>query len=184
MLKAIPSAPDYVATPHGTIARATAARGARVGHELRPWLYGKYLAVGLYGGRVKQNVHRLVAEAFHGPCPDGCEVNHKDGDKLNNRPENLEYVTRSQNAKHAFATGLRDCSGENAGRAILTEVQVLAIREAYADGASQRELAAEYGVSRGTIQPAVTGRSWGLPPVVRRAVSVYAPASVKASVGT
>lgn len=47
-------------------------------------------------------VHRLVAAAFIGPCPSGHEVNHKDKNRKNPRPTNLEYVTRSQNIRHAL----------------------------------------------------------------------------------
>ncbi len=53
-------------------------------------------------------VHRLVALAFIG-LPEGERklVNHKDGNKINNMVENLEWVTYSENMRHAYATGLR-----------------------------------------------------------------------------
>ena len=46
--------------------------------------------------------HRLCAHQFVGECPAGMEVNHKDGDKMNNHYSNLEYVTHSENIKHSF----------------------------------------------------------------------------------
>lgn len=52
------------------------------------------------------SVHRLVTAAFLGPCPKHLEVNHKDGNKDNNRIENLEYVTTAENMRHASALGL------------------------------------------------------------------------------
>ncbi len=51
-------------------------------------------------------VHRLVLGAFLGPCPEGYEANHKDGDKGNNSIENLEWVTSLENRKHATLNGL------------------------------------------------------------------------------
>jgi hypothetical protein len=48
----------------------------------------------------------LVWEAFNGPIPDRLEVNHRNGNKRDNRLENLELVTRSQNMAHAYAAGL------------------------------------------------------------------------------
>ena len=59
-------------------------------------------------------IHRLVAQAF---LPNEKEqVNHKDGNKLNNHVDNLQWVTQSENMKHAYDTGLLvpyDRSGEN-----------------------------------------------------------------------
>lgn len=51
-------------------------------------------------------VHRLVALCWIGKCPEGYEVNHKDGNKANNHADNLEYVTSKQNKAHALSLGL------------------------------------------------------------------------------
>ena len=79
---------------------------------------GGYVRVKLnYGDRSKKYmVHRLVAMAFI-PNPDNKpEVNHIDGDKHNNNAENLEWVTRSENIRHAFSTGLMKPSRSMLGR--------------------------------------------------------------------
>lgn len=60
------------------------------------------------GGKPKTfRLHRIVAEAFFGRCPLGMEINHKDGDKLNNRLSNLEFVTPKENTAHSFRLGKR-----------------------------------------------------------------------------
>lgn len=78
----------------------------------------KYPKVRLFsnGRSIEKTIHRLVAEAFI-PNPLGkTEVNHIDGNKLNNQVENLEWVTRSENELHAFRTGLNDRGSYDAGK--------------------------------------------------------------------
>ena len=64
----------------------------------------RYAALHMPGG--DRYLHVLVAEAFLGPCPKGREVNHRDGNRLNNAVTNLEYITRRQNVRHALRIGL------------------------------------------------------------------------------
>ena len=77
-----------------------------------------YLTVGLTRDKAVKNlyVHRLVANAFLG-SGEGLQVNHRNGDKLNNRAENLEWMTCTENIRHAWRTGLQTpMSSEEARR--------------------------------------------------------------------
>ena len=63
-----------------------------------------YYQVGLYekSKRYTLSVHRLVAQAFLGSCPDGMEVCHCDGDRTNNEVENLRYDTTLENQRERW----------------------------------------------------------------------------------
>ncbi len=50
-------------------------------------------------------LHRMVAETVYGPCPEGMQVNHKDSNRINNNPSNLEYVTHLGNIQHMNQAG-------------------------------------------------------------------------------
>jgi hypothetical protein len=73
-------------------------------------------------------------------------VNHKDGDKLNSRLENLEWVTCEENNRHAWETGLnRVAHGEDSSSARLISEQVRAIRLRCLNGESANNIAREMG---------------------------------------
>jgi hypothetical protein len=80
-----------------------------------------YLSSSIFNPRTNKNgmvVHRLVAYTWMGNPPnDKPEINHKDGNKLNNHVNNLEWCTRSENVKHGFDSGLfnskREAISEN-----------------------------------------------------------------------
>lgn len=79
-----------------------------------------YLAVCLLsnGKQKTYPVHRLVAETFLTREQGKCQVNHIDGDKTNNDITNLEWVTRSENDRHAFRIGLRKTESSRINKAI------------------------------------------------------------------
>lgn len=121
-----------------------------------------YLSVHLYkGGDHTFLVHRLVMFAWGTPKPSPLhEINHRDGNKLNNHISNLEWVTPTQNTHHAIALGLRKNYGERHRTAKLTEAAVVEIRHRYANGATQMTLAKEYGVNFSTIFAIVKRQTW------------------------
>lgn len=120
-----------------------------------------YLLVNLYrDGRAKNFlVHRLIASAFLGVIPQGWQVNHLDGDKGNNRVENLEVVTQDENLKHAARTGLLRV-GEANHKAKLTEKEVVEIRRLRAEGVRVQEIAYRFNVSERAVYLASNRLTW------------------------
>lgn len=119
------------------------------------------------GKTTTQRVHSLIALTFLGERPCGMQVNHKDGNKLNNAISNLEYVTISENIKHAYKNGLLEPrNGEKNGMAKLTNDAVRIIRRTALESKSRyygrKQLAERFGVSVATIKDIVTRRrnSW------------------------
>ena len=165
--KVIQSHPDYAVSNYGEVKRIVKPKRGRgrAGAILKPRIPGggAYPAVALFCDGDVRNwyVHRLVAHVFIGPCPEGYEVNHIDGNKQNPRLDNLEYVTRSGNMRHAFRKGLLSREGARNSKAVLTEDDVLAIRSEYTGKYGQcASFARHYGVSHAAIQDVVHGRNW------------------------
>jgi len=101
------------------------------------------------------SIHRLVMIAFSGGDKPELEVNHKDGNGLNNRLDNLEWVTSAENSWHA-----QYVLGHPPGTGVLNKEKVREIRALGHQGVSQKELAGRYGVSAATIERVLHRKRW------------------------
>jgi len=107
-------------------------------------------------------VHRLIAMAFHGVPHVGMVSNHKNGIRMDNRPENLEWVTPTENERHARRVLGKRLLGEKCSRSKLSSCQVIDIRlMRKCFGSSVRELCARFDVSRAQIQRILERKNWG-----------------------
>ena len=110
-----------------------------------------------------RTIHRVIASAFL-PKIDGKNfVNHKDGNKRNNAVGNLEWCTRSENMKHAYAQGLKSSLGQKNGRSKLTAANVDFIRNNYVKGDSAygaKPLSKIFGVAPQTICAVISKQNW------------------------
>ncbi len=96
-------------------------------------------------------VHRLLANNYIDNPENLKEVNHLDGNKLNNNLSNLEWCSHLGNMKHAFSTGLANNTGSKNGMSKLKEKSILEIKEKLKQGMSQYKISKQYGVSRSAI---------------------------------
>lgn len=168
--RAIPGHDGYEVSSLGRV-RSYRARGGNRGGRLVGAPHIKkahrhrgtgYLSVVLQADSNKSQrypVHLLVAAAFLGPRPDGMQVAHGDGDKMNAALVNLRYATALENAqdKHLHGT---TCRGETNGNRKLTDVQVREIRARYQTGELQVHLAKAYGICQSQVSNIVRAANW------------------------
>lgn len=100
------------------------------------------------GRLMSTKLHRLVALTYLGPCPPNHEVHHKNGDRLDNRPCNLEYIGRRAHK-----------AGAMNGRAKLNEDDVRAIRR-LAGRMPKASIARLYGISDVQVAAIQSGEEW------------------------
>ena len=168
-IKAIPGFPDYAITNNGKV--WSKPRKDTIGRFYNGrWLSLKegshgYFSVMLYKKNKKQRVciHRLVLETFVGPCPPGMEACHYNGNRLDNRLENLRWDTRSNNqldaVKHGTSPGLQN-KGEKNNWAKLTDEKVRVIRYLRKVGFTLSDLAWQFDVHKMTISTICAGKTW------------------------
>lgn len=161
MRKPIPGYPDYYADGQGNI----------WSYKPTSWNSKKYkwkklkvridrdgylrLSLSINSKDIHLRVHRLIAAAWYG-WQNGKEINHKDHNKQNNRPENLEWITRKENEKYKRLAGRQ---GDDAGISKLNPVLVREIRE-NKNNLTIAGLASAYSVCVTTIKNVRAYRTW------------------------
>jgi len=146
--KPIPGFPGYSADESGRI------WSTKTGGPLKPYMGGfknrrPKVDLCINKKRYKKFVHELIALTFIGPRPDGLIVAHADDDPLNNRRRNLSYKTPPENREDAERNG-RIPRGHKHPSSVLTARQRRRIAQRLGT-ASQRRIAADYGVSRSVV---------------------------------
>lgn len=104
-------------------------------------------------------VHRLVLEAFVGPCPSGCWGCHSDSVRVNNRIDNLRWDTPKNNSADRKKTGISPV-GETNPKARLKASDILEIRASRRTGTTLAALGRIYGVGASCISEICNGRNW------------------------
>lgn len=147
-----------------SVTRNVSMYGGRVrvlkGRILCPNTSGRYMQVGLGIDKTKL-IHRLVALAWvpnpeYKPC-----VNHKDGNKSNNYASNLEWVTQTENVRHAFKNKLmKSVMGEDHYFSKLNNKKVIKIRELSEQGILSDEIGKRFNVTGRNIRSIIQGKTW------------------------
>lgn len=111
------------------------------------------------------SAHRVVWEAFNGKIPDNMQINHKNGIKDDNRLDNLEVVTPSENTKHTFLVLGRKAQinpnpGSRNGRAKLSESDIPKIFALRESGMSQFAIANIFGIDQTTVSRILLKKAW------------------------
>lgn len=130
---------------------------------MKPIKMGQYVGLQLKrsdGHLEKAYLHRLICEAYHGPCPDGMECRHLDGDRSNNKASNLSWGTKEENAADKENHGT-NTAGERNAMAKLTEERVREMRKyRLKTGESYAKIGALFGVSTMTAYRAIVKQLW------------------------
>ena len=133
-----------------------------VWRKLRPGIgTSGHRFVVLFPGKHMKLVHRLVLEAFVGPCPPGMQGRHfPKRNPGNNRLSNLRWGTPAQNSADRYVHGTIPL-GVKHGNAKLTARRVRSIRRLWLQGhLTQEQIGARYGVTKGAVRLVVLGKLW------------------------
>ena len=169
--KPIDNFPNYAISNRGRVRSCNAtvySKAKRISKMLKPSINSNgYFKVCLYkhGKRTTCKIHCLVLETFVSKRPTNLVCNHKDGDKLNNNVENLEWITQGENNLHAYRTGLKKATGPKLTEEEAHQIkQILAKQQGNGPGRghylTQSEIGKLFNVSPQTISQIKNGKTW------------------------
>ena len=140
----------YEVSNMGNVRRTKSKRLRAISHTE----YYSHVLLSVNGKHTTLRVHRLVAEAFLPPIEGKNHVNHKNGDKHDNRVDNLEWCTQAENNLHAYRTLHRVAPmiGRIAANRVVKDVDVPELDRANKKGLSTDEIGEMYGVCGSTIR--------------------------------
>lgn len=156
--KTIPIIPKYEASTLGRIRNIRTQRILKFSNIRRG--YKIFKAYYPDGSCRNMTVHKAVGTTFVGNPQKLPQINHKDGDKSNNKADNIEWCTCAGNIKHAFKTGLRPKKYRIKYRAKITPTMVRRIKMALLTGMRQNEVVNIFKVSKSTVEGIQNGSRW------------------------
>lgn len=159
-MKNIPFASKYLIDRHGNIFRERRGCLQTIKSRVDTSTYKRVMLYTNEGKAKTYLVHRLVAITYldnpdNLPC-----VNHIDGNKLNNKVENLEWCSHSYNMKHAFSLGLKSNLGECNPRSQIREEDVISCYKMLLDGARVCDIHKKFGYTKDTINKIKNKITW------------------------
>lgn len=167
----IPGFPGYMVSPDSSVYSCWTGGGKHswitdtIQRKLKPGRLGKpgkqYHKVSLYidGKATGCTVHSLVLLTFIGPRPDGCEACHINGNRFDNRLDNLRWDTHVANESDKVLHGTLPY-GEQIHCSKLTSSQVLEIRQLRSRGLQYAEIAERFCLSDSTVGNIVRRETW------------------------
>lgn len=144
----------FAVSSHGNV------KSIRTGTILKSRLTRGYLYIvllvnaGEFHFRRNIPIHRLVAQEFCDNRLERKEVNHKDGNKLNNHASNLEWISRSENIRHSYAIGLRPSPNGNRKH---SDDKIMKVFELRKMNLRHKEIAEKLGMGTSTVTHILLG---------------------------